>query len=1263
MDDYSSLDDDQLNDYDIYGKTPPRTKILRKNRERRQKERETSGSSARPKIFDRRKTLPNLQKMSKSEDSIEAEIETEDIEGPKRTSKRQLKLLRGSERDLKLDIASAQAVAEKTKSNGENKEYVKTPSFQIESSKCFMSLMSRTVQCAKSFKQKIPEQKTKEADKELKTDECPQSRVEFYDMLKTLIRMGSGEKNIPDRNPRRVLSREETLWQTELKDVIWLELQAFHAERSPMEEDAYLCNSREMVEPLLNDIRNYRFQRHSKRYGTQNSDSGVEDDCSGCLSIYCVNCLEAQTEALKEVEQLLKRLEEAESLFPSSKAFAELYPLYSSPEIVGRVKAMCLWYNMTRHQTLKLSILGRLMMLLDDKHVLWLVPGEETSSTSPSDSNNSSNSSTGELYSDQKNCDIINLAPVIALLMKKDGSKVSPFRRYIENVLKTRTLDKSLNFLRKLHKNVLMKTQLTLEKPKDESIFLENSPGTEEEELRRYGSWSPEAQCAGLPSYRAMFVCLSRIPMTMMHEYLLMRLEQKPEKPSPLSVRQLMRELKDGIKVAVSERERTCSYIESAISGTNEKVDSFTEQLARFDDCVLRVFNDYLDYLEQWVLLYNHTFQKNLLEDEYYFCLEMCTVIPDGKEIVGRKFSFILGTILQRIGQRLLKRIDEVLEEEVNRCDDGMIKQRMLSVCRHLQALFSEERELCLKSMSFFKTHLKIEGIPPQCMLFLKESIIAFKCIIPDAIAKVQGLFEHTSLNSLDEIDKLALNARIREILMQVYRFGFDFYKEMSDTTPSAYRGRLAHSIVDFATLWMKFVTERCERGRGMRPRWAYQGMEFLLTVCEPTNTKHLTEEKFEQLKKDMDVCISHVIGTTAPSTPDSGFYSASPRSSIEQIRSRSRGSSPSPRPAYKSQRSGANRKISIEQHSPGVDSSEGLSFRRADSPNISTVRIKYPPQSRSEHWAEAVEMLDQELDNKLRKQNLIGKVLQDRTMNKNLLCRRTVTFSWQRGIKIGQGRFGKVYTAVNNNTGEMMAVKEIPLAHNDSTTVKRIAEEMKILEGIVHKNLVRYYGVEVHKDEMLLFMEYCSEGTLENLIASTEKGLPELLVRRYTFQLLSGVVCLHDHGIVHRDIKTANIFLTNEGNCLKIGDFGCAAKIKSTTTMPGELQGFVGTQAYMAPEVFTKNMSEGHGRAADIWSIGCVVVEMASGKRPWAQYDSNYQIMFKVGMGQSPDPPDEMINEGLDFLDMCFKHDPKQRASARELLAHNFVKVGEEWN
>lgn len=151
----------------------------------------------------------------------------------------------------------------------------------------------------------------------------------------------------------------------------------------------------------------------------------------------------------------------------------------------------------------------------------------------------------------------------------------------------------------------------------------------------------------------------------------------------------------------------------------------------------------------------------------------------------------------------------------------------------------------------------------------------------------------------------------------------------MGEFVPVERRERLAKSMVHFAHLWMKFVRERCERGRGKRPRWAYQGLDFLLTVCEPHNTKYLTDDEFEELKNNMDACISHVIGTTAPSTPDSGVYSSSPRPSLELTRpfSRSRASSPSPRPNYRSQRS-ANRKTSLER-SPLADPVESPMFNR----------------------------------------------------------------------------------------------------------------------------------------------------------------------------------------------------------------------------------------------------------------------------------------------------------------------------------------------
>ncbi|XP_030753033.1 mitogen-activated protein kinase kinase kinase 4 [Sitophilus oryzae] len=1270
MEDLSPSDDASV--YDIYGKTPPRTKLLRKNREKKQKYLSGSDTSV-TKHHKHKHSLTRRNTVSTMYDELIANADKSDSEqgfAAKKVNKRNMKLLRGSERDLKLDIVSAQAPFQyggpkKPSQNWHNTPKTPLPSYQIESGKRFMSLMCRTIPCHKQTGESRNCKILKDYDFTVKgtssdSIECPQSRVDFYQTLSVLIRMG-GTKD--ERNPRRVMSREESLWQNELKDLIWLELQAYHADRTTIEEDEYLCAARESVEPLLQNIMNYRFRRHSRKYSSQNSDSGVEDDCPGCASIFCVSCMEAQNEALREIEGLMKRLEDVEALFPSSKAFAELYPLYNSPEFVSRVKAISLWFNMTRIQRLKLNILARLVLCLESRHSNWPVLCEDVTSGSSSDSNNSTGSSVVEFCVNRN--DMYNIVPLAMFISKKDDNNISPYRRYIENILKTRALYKSLNFLEALHHNVLEKVQITLEKPKDMEIFSKMNCDSQEEELHRFGSWSPEAQNIDLPSYKSMFLFLTGVPLEVIQEYLQMRLEQKPENPSPLSVRQLMRELKEGLRIASKERDRVEKYIAAVKSGCDKIPDCHLQRIQVFDDCVLKVFKDYLEYLEQWVLFHHNTFQKNLLEEEYNFSFSVVKHIDRGNELLGTKYGNILGTILERIATRLLKKIDEFLDE-VNK-DVDTLKQTLFSICRELQTIFNEEREMSMKAMAFTKMIFSrgSSAMDKEVYKFLLKSIVAFKCIIPKAIAKVQSLFDYITSDNLEDMDKAALTSRIREILMQIYRFGFEFYKEMTDGSPNDYRSRIVYSMVHFAKLWMTFVTERCERGRGMRPRWANQGMEFLLTVCEPANTKYLTEEEFEDLKKNMDECISHLIGTTAPSTPESGFYSASPRISLEHIRTRSRGSSPSPRPTYKSQRSAPLRKTSLEQ-SPISDLVDNVnlsfnSLKKEDKTITPIVKIKLPPKTHSERVRDAIEMLENKMNESLHKEHLIGKILERNTEKQSHVRRRCVTFSWQRGIKIGQGRFGKVYTAVNNNTGEMMAVKEISIQHNDKLTIKRVSEEMKILEGISHENLVKYYGIEIYTDKMLLFMEFCAEGTLENLIKATEEGLPELLVRKYTYQLLCGVACLHDHGIVHRDIKPANIFLTQEGNCLKIGDFGCAAKIKNNNTMPGELQGFVGTQAYMAPEVFTKNMNEGHGRAADIWSVGCVVVEMASGKRPWAQFDSNYQIMFKVGMGQSPDPPDDMIDEGLDFLELCFKHIPKERATAHQLLDHNFVKVGDD--
>lgn len=135
---------------------------------------------------------------------------------------------------------------------------------------------------------------------------------------------------------------------------------------------------------------------------------------------------------------------------------------------------MCLWYNMTKHQRLKLVILGRLLALLEDKYFHWPMPVTDsncTDSSSPSDSNSSSSSVSDYFY--DRNCiDYYNITPIAMLVDKKTGDSVtSPYRKYIENILKVRGLGKSLNFLERLHQHVLWKAKATLDKPQEENFF------------------------------------------------------------------------------------------------------------------------------------------------------------------------------------------------------------------------------------------------------------------------------------------------------------------------------------------------------------------------------------------------------------------------------------------------------------------------------------------------------------------------------------------------------------------------------------------------------------------------------------------------------------------------------------------------------------------------------------------------------------------------------------------------------------------------
>ncbi|OAD46904.1 Mitogen-activated protein kinase kinase kinase 4, partial [Eufriesea mexicana] len=1229
---------------DIYGQTPPRTRLNRKKKYMRQKlsggETKSLEKEATSKItIRRRNTLDNIifnEMCDKADKDCEKEVNQNIAKEGNRKCKRSLKVLRGSERDLKLDMEAAYNYAEKFNH------------YPIETRNRFRSLRSKPVD--------IEETKV-----EVKVDQ----QIPFCD--------------------------EESITQSPRT----LKLQAHHADRSPMAQDEYLCKQREAVEGLLKEIMDYRYDpiatvKNNMSWininttcidpivnvgSSPNIELGI---CPGCLSMYCRACARAQGEALQQVEGLLARLEVAEALFPSSQVFAAYYPLYKSTEFTDRVKAMCLWYNMTKHHRLKLQILGKLLMMLHTKKkhddtgdsgissrssdtidssdckqisIRFEISNQQDENSSPSDSNNSNNSSVGISLAQSWpstpetsfTCMEYDKADRLDFYLVEFDRQA--YRKYIEDVLKTRGLRKSLNFLDRLHTSVLRKARLTLEKGDIcESSDILNEEYEGDEELRRYGAWSPEARELNLPSYR-------------------MRLEQKPEQPSPLSVRQLMRELREGLKIACIHRDRFAAHSCAAVASDNNSCENlFQENVKDFDESLKAVFEVYLDYLQQWVDMVQHdSFHKNLIMDEWIFVKSIAGNILNGYEIAGVKFCEIAKTMIEQVREYLNERPREIKESTEDRNDDSNRFQRMF-VGREWQGMFVEAREKIVKGVTIAKC-LKCDIKKWSTFnMELEKSLTALKDTVMDLRLDIKAIIENfqRDLKKAEEshhkYDRFAVRSRIREILHQAYRMGFDYHKETCKLFASEEKAVLARSLVSFAFLWMKFVRTRCERGRGLRPRWANQGLEFLITVCEPEYTKHLTDEEFKELKTCMDRCISHVIGSantvTKVETENLKRLSHSRASSPCHTRSRTASLSLSQKP----------RDI---LKSPDIPSSskKAVSMNVVDR-NVGTlVNTSDRVISRQERINQAISRVECNIDDRLRSHELIGQVTDRKAVDRVRIKARRVTFTWQRGIKIGQGRFGKVYTIVNNQTGELLAMKEVQLQPGDNRAIRRVVEELQIFEGIQQKHLVQYYGLEIHREEMLIFMEFCAEGTLESLVAGSGNGLPESLVRKYTHQLLSAVTVLHSHGIVHRDIKSANIFLTDEGNCLKLGDFGSAVQIKAHTTMPGELQGFVGTQAYMAPEVFMKSESSGHGRAADIWSVGCCVIEMASGRRPWSDYDSNYQIMFKVGMGETPALPKNLSIEGIDLIKKCLQHDPKKRLTANGLLALPFTQGYEDVN
>ncbi|KAJ4866858.1 mitogen-activated protein kinase kinase kinase 13 [Raphanus sativus] len=256
---------------------------------------------------------------------------------------------------------------------------------------------------------------------------------------------------------------------------------------------------------------------------------------------------------------------------------------------------------------------------------------------------------------------------------------------------------------------------------------------------------------------------------------------------------------------------------------------------------------------------------------------------------------------------------------------------------------------------------------------------------------------------------------------------------------------------------------------------------------------------------------------------------------------------------------------------------------------------------------------------------------------------------SWVRGTCVGRGCFGAVSTAISKTDGEVFAVKSVDLATCLPAQLESLENEITVLRSLKpHPHIVRFLGDGVSKEGTTSFrnlhLEYLPDGDV------AKNGIDEALLRRYTACLVSALRHVHSEGYVHCDVKARNVLIISRSSGVKLADFGSAigvSKQRATAQITPR-----GSPLWMAPEVIR---GEYQGPESDVWSLGCTVIEMLTGKPAWE--DLGVDSLSRIGFSDElPVLPVKLSDTGRDFLDKCLKRDMSQRWSCDQLLQHPFL-------
>ncbi|CAF1432632.1 unnamed protein product [Adineta ricciae] len=479
-----------------------------------------------------------------------------------------------------------------------------------------------------------------------------------------------------------------------------------------------------------------------------------------------------------------------------------------------------------------------------------------------------------------------------------------------------------------------------------------------------------------------------------------------------------------------------------------------------------------------------------------------------------------------------------------------------------------------------------------------------------------------------------------------------------------------------FGNTWMNFVrkkkaTTSVAKYPGTLPMWLLPGIHFLRHICSLHFTTHISDEIFNKFCDNMQSTI---------------HYS-----------------------------NNANTNSGQKQVNPHIRLKKSLK----PFPILSTATSRESERSkrRESHLTriQKLERMDKLIDRQRYKDDLIGKITQrdERSIKMPSISKRMEQDLAYLKIRnfhklnlLSRGQYATTYKCTVESN-EVLCYKQYKIQHNDAAALAKVLEQLVPLMHINHENLTKYRGIALEYDHILFFMEYCSHGTIAQLLlgsstssllsatqvdtrrtssslvcslndtSSADKGIiqttagfaffEECLVRRYLRQLLSALTCLHEKDIIHRDIRNVNIFLTDSTKqFIKLGDVNFVYDFKFMKKQSSllDMEAIANIREsiiFYAPETITQNETT---TKSDIWSLGCTLVHMLTGRIPWsspsiASSAYYWKVVNWVANGVQPIIPTDLSlsHDCINFLEQCFRHDPNLRPSSHELLEHPFVK------